>query len=62
MFGLYSQNSILNTMVYLKLWYFWSFRNSAQDLSFLLLSLHILCFSNRNKHISVLSNNVVLLW
>jgi hypothetical protein len=47
--GLYSQNSVLNTMVYPKLWYFWSFRNSTQDLSFLLFSLHILCFSNRTK-------------
>ena len=61
-FGLYMQNSILNTMVYPKLWYFWSFRNSTQDLSFLLFSLHILCFSNRTKHISVLSNTANLLW
>jgi hypothetical protein len=61
-FGLYRQNTVLNTMVYLKPWYFWSFWNSTQDLSFLLFSLHILCFSNGTKQISVLRNTMVLLW
>jgi hypothetical protein len=46
MFGLYRQNTVLNTRVYLKSWYFWSFRNSTQDLSFRLFSLHIIYFSN----------------
>jgi hypothetical protein len=59
-FGLYSQktfkyNSLSKIVVFL------GFRNSTQDLSFLLFSLHILCFFNGTKQISVLSNIVVLL-
>jgi hypothetical protein len=48
-------------MFYLKPWYFWSFGNYTQDLSFILFSLQILWLSNETKHISGLSNTMILL-
>jgi hypothetical protein len=43
------QNIVLNTRVDPKLWCFWSFGKSTQDLGFHLLSLYILWFFQWNQ-------------
>jgi hypothetical protein len=57
---------LVGTIVYSKLWYFWSFENSIQYSSFIMFSLHIFSFPikpnkpffKQNCYFTMANNNI----